>query len=42
MKLEYTGKLKDVYTVEALKANLLEKMGQWVKAEDLEGMFSWL
>lgn len=41
-KLEYTGKLKDVYTVEALKANLLEKMGQWVKAEDLEGMFSWL
>lgn len=41
-KLEYAGKLKDVYTIEALKANLLEKMGQWVKAEDLEGMFSWL
>lgn len=41
-KLEYTGKVKDVYTVEALKAQLLEKMGQWVKKEDLDGMFSWL
>ena len=41
-KLEYTGKIKDVYTVDALKANLLEKMGQWVKKDDLEGMFNWL
>ena len=41
-KLEYPGKLKDVYTVEELKATLLEKMGQWVKKEDLDGMFSWL
>lgn len=41
-KLEYTGKIKDAYTVEVLKVQLLEKMGQWVKAEDLEGMFSWL
>ena len=28
--------------IEALKAQLLEKMGQWVKKDDLEGMFSWL
>lgn len=41
-KLTYTGKTKDVYTVAALKAQLLEKMGQWVKKEDLDGMFSWL
>lgn len=41
-KLEYAGKLKDAYTVEELKATLLEKMGQWVKKEDLDGMFSWL
>lgn len=33
---------KDVYTEEQLKAVLLEKMGQWVKKEDLDGMFSWL
>lgn len=33
---------KDTYTEEQLKALLLEKMGQWVKPEDLEGMFSWL
>lgn len=41
-KLNYTIKTKDVYTVEELKATLLEKMGQWVKKEDLDGMFSWL
>lgn len=41
-KLEYAGKLKDAYTVEELKATLLEKMGQWVKKEDLDGIFSWL
>jgi len=41
-KLEYTIKAKDVYTVEQLKVALLEKMGQWVKKEDLDGMFSWL
>lgn len=41
-KLEYNLKGKDVYTVEELKATLLEKMGQWVKKEDLDAMFSWL
>ncbi|MEJ6583892.1 MAG: GLPGLI family protein [Crocinitomicaceae bacterium] len=41
-KLTYAGKIKDAYTIEALKVNLLEKMGQWVKKDDLEGMFSWL
>ena len=33
---------KDTYTEEQLKATLLEKMGQWVKKEDLDAMFSWL
>lgn len=33
---------KDVFTVAALKERLLEKMGQWVKKEDLDAMFSWL
>ena len=33
---------KDVFTQEALKKRLLEKMGQWVKADDLDAMFSWL
>lgn len=41
-KINYTIKAKDVYTVAELKVVLLEKMGQWVKPEDLEGMFSWL
>ena len=43
-KLSYTitAKEKDIYTVDALKVALLEKMGQWVKKEDLDAMFSWL
>lgn len=36
-----TGK-NDVYTKEQLKAILIEKMGRWMKPEDLDGMFSWL
>ncbi len=35
-------KIKETYTEAELKATLLEKMGQWVKKEDLEAMFSWL
>ena len=41
-KLTYSTKGQDVYTEEELKALLLDKMGKWVKKEDLEGMFSWL
>jgi len=33
---------KDTYKEEELKALLLEKMGQWVKKEDLDAQFSWI
>lgn len=33
---------KDVYTTTELKAIITEKMGKWVKPEDIDGMFSWL
>lgn len=32
----------DVYTKAELKSILLEKMGRWMKPEDLDAMFSWL
>ncbi|OFZ66321.1 MAG: hypothetical protein A3D92_07880 [Bacteroidetes bacterium RIFCSPHIGHO2_02_FULL_44_7] len=32
----------DVYTKATLRALLEEKMGKWMKKEDLDGMFSWL
>lgn len=35
-------KKKDVYREEELKALLLEKMGKWVKKEDLDAQFAWL
>jgi GLPGLI family protein len=41
-KLSYDTKGKDVYTKEQLKKIILEKMGKWVKPEDIEGMFTWL
>ncbi len=41
-KMAYSTKGKDVYNEKELKALLLEKMGKWVKEEDLDGMFSWL
>lgn len=31
----------DTYNKEDLKALLLDKMGQWIKPEDLDGMFAW-
>lgn len=39
-----TSKLKgkDTYKEEALKVLLLEKMGKWVKKEDLDAQFSWI
>jgi GLPGLI family protein len=40
--LKYDEKGKDVYTEEALKAILAERMKQWVKPRDLDAMFSWL
>jgi len=33
---------KDVFTVAELKKRILQKMGQWVKEDDLNAMFSWL
>ncbi len=36
------GKSKDVFKEEELKALLLEKMGKWVKKEDLDAQFEWL
>lgn len=31
----------DIYKKDDLKALLLEKMGQWIKPEDLDAMFAW-
>ena len=36
------GKAKDVFKEEELKALLLEKMGKWIKKEDLDAQFAWL
>lgn len=36
------GKGKDEYKEEELKALLLEKMGKWIKKEDLDAQFAWL
>lgn len=41
-KMKPKKEAKEVYTVVELKVLLLEKMGQWVKEEDLDSMFSWL
>ncbi len=35
-------KTKDVYKEEELKALLLEKMGKWIKKEDLDAQFAWI
>ena len=39
---QYPEKSKDVYTEEELKKILLERMGQWMKPQDLDAMFQWL
>lgn len=36
------AKKKEVYKEDELKALLLEKMGKWVKKEDLDAQFAWL
>lgn len=41
-KLAVKLKGKDIYTIPELKVRLMEKMGQWVKEDDLDAMFSWL
>lgn len=41
-KLKAETKGKDVYTKKELKALLIEKMGKWVKPEDLDAMFDWI
>lgn len=41
-QLTFEGKGKEIFTQEALKKTVQEKMGQWLKEGDLEGMFSWL
>lgn len=35
-------KSKDVFKEEELKALLLEKMGKWIKKEDLDAQFAWI
>jgi GLPGLI family protein len=35
-------KEKDAYKEEELKALLLEKMGKWIKKEDLDAQFAWI
>lgn len=37
----YPETKEDIYTKEELKEILLEKMGRWMKADDLDAMFSW-
>jgi hypothetical protein len=39
---QYPDKIKDIYTEEELKKILLERMGQWMKPQDLDAMFQWL
>jgi GLPGLI family protein len=39
--IAYPKTKEDIYNKEELKAILLEKMGRWMKAEDLDAMFSW-
>jgi GLPGLI family protein len=39
---QYPDKIKDVYTEEELKKILFERMGQWMKPQDLDAMFQWL
>lgn len=41
-QLTFEGQGKEIFTQEALKKTVQEKMGQWLKEGDLEGMFSWL
>ncbi len=36
------GKSKDVFKEDELKALLLERMGKWIKKEDLDAQFEWL
>jgi GLPGLI family protein len=40
--LQPNTKGKEVYTEEQLKAQLMQRMGQWVKPRDIEMMFLWL
>ncbi|GAB5417627.1 MAG: GLPGLI family protein [Crocinitomicaceae bacterium] len=37
----YPSTKEEIYNKEELKAVLLEKMGRWIKPEDLEAMFAW-
>ena len=41
-KLTIDVSKEDTYTEEELKKRILEKMGQWVKKRDMDGMFDWL
>ncbi len=40
-KVAYPETKDDIYNKEDLKALLLEKMGQWIKPDDLDAMFAW-
>lgn len=39
---QYPEKIKDIYTEEELKKILMERMGKWMKPQDLDAMFQWL
>lgn len=40
-EIDYSEIKDDIYNKEELKKLLLEKMGRWVKPEDLDAMFAW-
>ena len=40
--LEYSEKGKEIYTENQLKEFLKQRVGQWMKPEDIDAMFSWL
>ena len=40
-KMDYSEYKKDIFTKEELITTLVKSMGQWIKRENLEAMFSW-
>ena len=40
-KMDYSEYKKDIFTKEELITTLVKSMGQWIKREKLEAMFSW-
>jgi hypothetical protein len=40
--LKPSEKVKEIYTENQLKEFLKQRVGQWMKPEDIDAMFSWL